>query len=128
MRGKIMPQGTDEDLIMEIDRRLKPTGQASKQYGAFTIYKETSCTVNEIVKEKSFPEPRLVILKGSATCAQGFIVAEGSILFEITEFSVIKGMIALVACYYNLYINYPKVTRATTFLILLQEICLQITL
>jgi hypothetical protein len=40
MRGKIMPQGTDEDLIMEIDRRLKPTGQASKQYGAFTIYKE----------------------------------------------------------------------------------------
>ena len=58
-------------------------------------------------------EPRLVVFQDhNGRPSQGFIIAEQDVLFEVTEFSIIKGLISLIAAYYSLYIGYPKSTIA----------------
>ena len=52
---------------------------------------------------------------------QGFIVAEKTLVFEVTEFSVVDGLIALLASYYTFHVNYPKSTPALSLMLFLQE-------
>ena len=59
--------------------------------------------------------------------SQGLIIAEKELLFEvdINGFSVVDGLIALLAAYYIFYVKYPKSTPAAGFLLFLQEIILE---
>ena len=57
--------------------------------------------------------------------AQGFIVAEKELLFEIANFSISEGIVSLMAAYYCYYINYPKSLLAQSFLLFIQEIFLK---
>ena len=55
-----------------------------------------------------------------------FIVVEGSVLFEVDNFSVIDGILSLiaslVASYYILHISYlARSLRAASFLLFVQE-------
>ena len=66
-----------------------------------------------------------MVFRGVASANnQGFIVAEKNILFEITDFSVVRGVICLLATYYTFYVKYPKPIVANSFLLFLQEIVL----
>ena len=56
--------------------------------------------------------------------AQGFIIAEKEMLFEIPSFTVAEGIISILATYYAYYINYPKSLPAQSFLLFVQEILL----
>ena len=58
--------------------------------------------------------------------SQGVIVAEKEVLFDVivNGFSVVDGLIALLAAYYVFYVKYPKSTPAAGFLLFLQEIIL----
>ncbi len=61
-------------------------------------------------KEKTFPEPRLVIFTEQEfpdTNCEAMIVAEDVLLFKIESFTVRKGLL-LIALYYIFNINYPK--------------------
>ena len=82
--------------------------------------------VQIVLKEKWFPEPRLIIFAdvGSST-AQGFIVAEKQILFEVDDFSVIKGITCLIVTYYVFNVKYPKSLAASSFLLFIQEYLLE---
>ena len=53
-------------------------------------------------------------------------MAEREVLFDVDvkEFSVVDGLIALLAAYYVFYIKYPKSTPAAGFLLFLQEMIL----
>ena len=55
-----------------------------------------------MLKEKVFAEPRLVIFVSMAHPeeAQGFVITEKEILLHINNFSVIRGLIVLIAIYY----------------------------
>ena len=71
-------------------------------------------------------EPRLVVFKDhNGRPNQGFIVAEQEVLFEVTGFTIIEGMISLLAAYYSLYISYPKSTMAADELLFIQEVLLE---
>ena len=50
---------------------------------------------------KVFPEPRLLIFarQGTMEGAKGLVAAEKHVLFEIDDFTVIKGLILLIATY-----------------------------
>ena len=59
----------------------------------------------------------------------GFIVVEGSVLFEVDSFSVIDGILSLIASYYILHISYPaRSLRAASFLLFVQEMIVGIHL
>ena len=73
--------------------------------------------------EKYFPEPRLAIV-GQGKGSQGFIIAEKKIIFEVDGFTVLQGLITLLATYYVFYINYPKSGPAAGTLLFLQEVLL----
>lgn len=67
-------------------------------------------------------EPRLVVFKDNeGKCNQGFIVAEQEVLFEVSEFSIVKGLISFIATYYCLYIGYPKSVIAADELLFVQQ-------
>lgn len=68
-------------------------------------------------------EPRLVIFKDGEN-SQGYIIAEQEVMFEVDEFSVVDGLISLIATYYSLYISYPKSTIAAMELLFIQEVLL----
>ena len=80
-----------------------------------------------MLQEKIFAEPRLVIFVSMAhpEAAQGFLVSEKTVLFQITDFSVIRGIIMLIAVYYAFYVHYPKSAPARSFLLFIQEILLE---
>ena len=71
--------------------------------------------IEEIYKMMSFPEPRLIIFaqKQDIKEAQGFIIAEKQILFEVDSFTVVDGMVSLIASYYAFYVSYPRSSPAT---------------
>ena len=48
--------------------------------------------VEDLLKQKGFPEPRLIIF-------EGFVVAEKRILYKIDDFTILKGMTQLSAAY-----------------------------
>ena len=67
-------------------------------------------------------EPRLVVFKDeNDMCCQGYIVAEKEVIFEVDSFTLIDGLISLIASYYSLYISYPKSTVAAMELLFIQE-------
>ena len=66
---------------------------------------QVATDIGQILKITSFSEPRLIIFKDSA---QGFIVAEKEILFEVTDFSVCDGVVCLIASYYVFHVDYPS--------------------
>lgn len=75
--------------------------------------------------EHTYSEPRLVhFLSDSedAAISQGLIVAEKNVLFEITDFSIINGLISFLATYYVFHVNYPKSVPAQSLLLFLLEI------
>ena len=57
--------------------------------------------------------------------SQGFVVSEKNIVFEITNFSVINGLISLLASYYVFHVNYPTSVPAQSLLLFLQEALLE---
>ena len=73
-----------------------------------------------------FPEPRLIVFvnKNDKQDAQGFVVAEETILFEVDSFCVVDGIVSLLSSYYAFYIKYPKSVVALSFLLFVQEILL----
>ena len=56
--------------------------------------------------------------------AQGFIIAEKQVLFEVDSFTLTDGLISLIASYYVFYVSYPKSSPATGVLLFIQEILL----
>ena len=68
-------------------------------------------------------EPRLVIFRNGEN-SQGYIVAEKEVIFEVDGFSLLEGLISLIASYYSLYISYPKSTIAAMELLLFRRLCL----
>ena len=76
---------------------------------------------------KCFPEPRLVIFTRQHDLkeAQGFIIAEKQILFEIDSFTLSDGLVSLIAAYYAFYVSYPKSSPATGVLLFIQEVLLE---
>ena len=56
--------------------------------------------------------------------AQGFIVAEKEILFEVTNFSIVEGLVCSIASYYAFFVSYPKSSPATGILLFIQEMLL----
>ena len=83
--------------------------------------------IEEIYNMKSFPEPRLIIFaqKQDIKEAQRFIVAEKQILFEVDSFTVVDGLVSLIASYYAFYVSYPKSSPATGMLLFIQELPLE---
>ena len=79
--------------------------------------------IDVITTEKTFPEPRLVII-GKGENSQGFIVAEKQILLEVDGFNILEGLITLLASYYVFYVSYPKSGPAAGTLLFLQEVVL----
>lgn len=79
--------------------------------------------IDVITAEKTFPEPRLVII-GEGENSQGFIVAEKQILLEVDGFNILEGLITLLASYYVFYVSYPKSGPAAGTLLFLQEVVL----
>ena len=59
---------------------------------------------------KVFPEPRLLIFarQGTMKNAKGLVAAEKQVLFEIDDFTVIKGLTLLIAEYYVFSVKYPS--------------------
>ena len=82
--------------------------------------------LQEVFQEKAFSEPRLVIFvnKQDVKNAQGFIIAEKQVLFEVDSFTLTDGLISLIASYYVFYVSYPKSSPATGVLLFIQEILL----
>lgn len=80
--------------------------------------------MNGILKEKVFPEPRLIIFTREETIkdAQGMIIVENEVLLDIEKFDVLAGLISLIATYYIFDVSYPKLAAATNFLLFLQEV------
>ena len=76
------------------------------------------------MKEKTFMKLRLVIFR-EGKGNQGFIVAEQGEIFEITEFTLVEGLISLIATYYALQISCPKITVAAMELLFIQEALLE---
>ena len=76
---------------------------------------------------KTFSEPRMVIFANPnhSETAQGFVVAEKSVIFEIGDFTIIKGLIQLIATYYTFHVSYPKSVPARSFLLFIQEFLLE---
>ena len=56
--------------------------------------------------------------------AQGFIVAEKDVLFEVDGFNLLEGIISLIATYYEFYVSYPKSSPAAGVLLFIQEVLL----
>lgn len=85
---------------------------------------QCSCDIDTTVSQNVFSEPRLVLIQSDVNegdIIQGFIVAEKTLVFEITEFSVVDGLIALLASYYIFHVNYAKSTPALSLMLFLQE-------
>ena len=63
--------------------------------------------IENMIKMKTFPEPRLLLFgsENNLKDAQGFIVAEKQILFEVDEFNLVDGLISLIASYYVFYVS-----------------------
>ena len=75
------------------------------------------------MEEKTFPEPRLVLF-GGVNSIQGFVVAEGEIIFEVEDFCLMNGLLYLLASYYVFHVSYPKSSIAAGVLLFLQEVIL----
>ena len=86
---------------------------------------------------KVFPEPRLLIFarQGTMKNAKGLVAAEKQFLFEIDDFTVIKGLTLLIAAYYVFlydcsilcfFVKYPNSSPASSFLLFIQECLLGI--
>ena len=87
------------------------------------IILQPGSNIEKAAGEKSFPEPRLAIFnEESKAHTQGFIVAEGRILFEITDFSIPIALAALIGCYYVFDVSYPKPAPASGLLLSVQEL------
>lgn len=60
--------------------------------------------MQEVLKEKVFPEPRLVVFsaeQGNWNRAQGFVVVERELMFKVENFSMLEGIVSLIATYYT---------------------------
>ena len=82
--------------------------------------------MDQVLKEKTFPEPRLIMFIQEETMknAQGFIIAERSILFEVENFNILNGISSLLAAYYVFHVAYPKSSPAAGMLLFFQEVLL----
>lgn len=81
-------------------------------------------SIDDILKENTFSEPRLVLFltEDLDTISQAFVVAEKTIIFEISgEVNVKQAICSLIAAYYVFYVNYPKSVPAYCLLMFVQE-------
>ena len=61
----------------------------------------------------------------SSQAAQGFIISEKQVLFEIENFTVREGIVSLISTYYAIYVKYPKPLPAQSFLLFVQAVLLE---
>ncbi len=91
---------------------------------------QVGADIQSVVTEKSFAEPRLAFFGtdevGEIEHFQAFVIAEGRIVLEVTEMTIINCIISLIAVYYALYISYPKALPAAGLLLFIQELLLEI--
>lgn len=127
--------------LQMLDNKLrKSAGQRVIQPSAFSIYEVNSniniismtdnfnynqpgTNLHSVLKEKVFPEPRLILItrEGGMKDAQGRIVEENEITFEINNFNVLNGITSLIATYYAFDVSYPKPATASSLLLFIQE-------
>ena len=130
--------------MLIIDKELQASGTVAKAPAVFSFYEIMICNVarsqnnlcysfqagdnlDTILKEKTFMEPRLVVFHDyEKKCNQGFIIAEQEVLFEVTGFTIIEGLVSLIATYYSFYISYPKSNIAADELLFIQEVLLEV--
>ena len=53
-------------------------------------------------------------------------MAEKTLIFEITDFSILQGLVSLLASYYVFHVNYPKSVPALSFCLFIQEYLLEL--
>ena len=63
--------------------------------------------------------------KGNWNRAQGFVVVERELMFKVENFSMLEGIVSLIATYYTFYISYPKSLPAQSFLLFVQDVLLE---
>ena len=124
-----------------LDKQFR-TGPTAKLSGGFQVYQVknfvyTYITVHyhlrvQLISILSFlrthSDPRLVLFLSDTEItkvSEGFVVAEKNVLFEVTDFTVIDGLISLLAAYYVFHVNYPKSVPAQSLLLFLQEYLLE---
>ena len=76
-----------------------------------------------VLKEKNFPEPWIIFVNDQlqeAKNAQGFIIAEKQVVFEVDTFTLVDGLTSLLASYYTFYVSYPKSPPAAGVLLFIQ--------
>ena len=56
---------------------------------------------------------------------QAFVVAEKTILFEVTDVNISQAISSIIASYYVLFVSYPKSIRALCTLLFFQEYLLE---
>ena len=76
------------------------------------------------MEEKTFLEPRLIIFTDDKSKFEGCIVSEKKMLLKFDDFSVLDGLITLLATYYAYDVQYPKSLPAQSFLLFIQEVLL----
>ena len=88
-----------------------------------SILPQTGTPLHDVLNEKTFAEPRLAIFvePKKPIHPHGVIIAENKIIIHIDEFTVMKGLLNLIATYYVFYINYPKSVPASGLLLFIQE-------
>ncbi len=87
------------------------------------MYMQPGTSIADVVKQNSFTEPRLVIFTSNEeNSTQGFILAEKLLFFEVPEFTILNGIVSLIAAYYCYYVSYPKPVAARMFLLFVQEV------
>ena len=66
---------------------------------------------------KAFSEPRHVVFltEDNVQNGQGFVIAEKTILYEVDNFSVCEGIVALITADYIFYVPYPKSSSAAVY-------------
>jgi len=79
--------------------------------------------LDAIASEKTFPEPRMVIV-GQGERRQGIYCCRETNPTGGGGFNILEGLITLLSCYYVFYVSYPKSGPAAGTFLFLQEVVL----
>ena len=71
-------------------------------------------------------EPRLIIFTDEKRLRfEGIIASEKEVLIKIDNFSILDGLVTLIATYYAFDVRYPKSLPAQSLLLFIQEYLLE---
>lgn len=89
------------------------------------IFMQPGTDIQEVLKVKTFSEPRLIIFVNKSNPTHHSVWLKGlsrqrTNSFSKDNFSISEGIISLIATYYCYYISYPKSLPAQSFLLFVQ--------